>query len=180
MQPGFDLRLRTMMKALAEVVLPAIEGSNRMAQEQAKLVLGSLEVIRQQVDHAHWYEAAELVSLCNLAGDLAAVKGFDAGAGLDELRKAGGALVARWDVSLPELREASVRLRDAISEAVERAGAGNRADVSHAVSQLVMVHAEGQIGRERAFIAGTRWDTYPDTLRSIEDSLRKAEPLRRV
>lgn len=177
MQPGFELRLRTMMKAISEVVLPAIDPANRQAQEQARLVLGSLEVIRQQIDFAHWYESADLISLCNLAVELMAIKDAGRFEVLGELRGNGVALISRWDVSLPQLREASRALREAISAAVDGIYAEAPQVARSAVHKLVLSHAEGQLSRERAFIAGTRWDGYPESLLSIEDSLRKARAL---
>lgn len=178
MQPGIDLRLRTMMKAIAEVVLPAIDPSNRMAVEQASVVLGSMELLRQQIDHAHWYEVADLNSLCNLAADLEAIEGFDVASDLSGARIGGSELAARWDVSLAQVREAGSVLRDAISRSVEAAFAQARDDIRLAVHRLVLDHSGGQIGRERAYVAGTKWDGFPESLQSIEASLRGASPLR--
>lgn len=174
MQPGFELRLRTMSKALAQVVIPAIDPSNRQAQEQAQLVAGSIDVIRQQIDHAQWYEAADLVSLCTLAEDLSKVEGLQTGTALVAARREGLALLSRWDITLQQLRDVSADLREAVSNIVQSAFAYAAKDIVFAVTQIVMRHAKTQIGRERAFVAAMKWDGYPESLQSIGDSLRSA------
>ena len=55
MRPSFDLRLQTMMKAMTEVVLPAVDPDNSAAVEQANLVIGSLNLLTEQVEYAHWF-----------------------------------------------------------------------------------------------------------------------------
>ncbi len=174
MQPDFDLRLRAMMKAQSQVVIPAIDPGNRQALEQANLVLGSMDVLRKQVDHAQWYEVADLVSLCNLAEELGSVQGLDAGAALPAARRQGMQLVSRWDVSLLQLREASVSLREAISGLVESVYGFETKDTVLAVTRIVMAHAKEQLGRERAYVAPMKWDGYPESLQSVENALRGA------
>jgi hypothetical protein len=174
MQPGFDLRLRAMAKALSEVVLPAIDPANRAAVEQAGIVLASLELVRQQVDFAHWYEAAELISLCGLARGIGEVVEPGAAANLRAEAAAGLEMSRRWDLSLTTLRDASAALRELICGAVENACERADASAQAAVRALVLKHSEEQLGRERAYVAGTRWDIFPDTLQTIEASLPKA------
>jgi hypothetical protein len=178
MQPDFDLRLRTVTRALSEVIIPALDQGNRAAQEQAQVVLGSIELLRQQLEYAHWYEVADLVSLCNLAADLKAVPGLEATAELSTLQERGAKLARRNDVTLRELRNASSALRDVISEVVESVFAFQQVEVLKAVQALALAHAREQLGRERAFVAGTKWDGYPESLQGIEAALRGSESLR--
>ena len=174
MQPDFDLRLRAMQKALSQVVIPALDTSNRQAQEQAQLVLGSLEVVRQQVDHAQWYEAADLVSLCNLAESLSTVPALDVGAAIPAARRHALERVSRWDVTLTQLRAASAALREAIGGLIESVYGHDAQSTVLAVTRLVMAHAKEQIGRERAYVAPMKWDGYPDSLLPLDESLRRA------
>ncbi len=169
MQAGIDLRLRTMMKALSEVVMPAIDPANRLAVEQAQVILGSMSLLREQVDHAHWYEVTDLRSLCGLAKRLGKLDGNEPRPQLAESCANGEALAARWDVRLEQLRAASAELREEISLAVEAAYA---LPLGTAVQRLVLDHSQEQLGRERAYVAGTKWDGFPDTLQTIEASLR--------
>lgn len=72
MMPSIELRLRTLMRALSEVILPAIDPSNSLAQEQARLLLGHLHAIALQLDHeatlnAHDDEATRQLAYALLA-----------------------------------------------------------------------------------------------------------------
>jgi hypothetical protein len=58
MNPSIELRLKTMMRAVTEVILPAVDPNNSLAQEQTRLLLGHLHALLLQ--HAH---AAELGAL---------------------------------------------------------------------------------------------------------------------
>lgn len=157
--------------------MPAIDPANRMAMEQAGVILGTLDLLREQIDFAHWYEAADLMSLCNLAADLEAVPGLQVAMGLAAVRTHGAGLATRWDVALPPLREASAALRDAISLTVEAAFAQSDDAIRSTVQRLVLDQSRDQLGRERAFVAGTKWDGFPETLQTIDASLRRVRPL---
>ncbi len=178
MQPGIDLRMRAMVKALAEVVMPALDSTNRTAIEQGNIVLGSLEILRQQIDYAHWYEVADLLSLSKLARQLSEIEGLDADAKLHDAIAAGAAMAARWDVSLSQLHQPNFALRDAISAAVEKGFKSDQADIPARVQTLVLAHSEEQLGRERAYVAGMKWDIYPESLQTIEASLAHASAKR--
>jgi len=172
MQPGIDLRLRTMMKALADVVMPSIDPGNRMAQEQAAVILGSMQMLIEQIDYAHWYEVVDLKSLVHLAADLERVPGLSLPVEVGAAHETASALAGRWDVTLTELRRASAELREAICGAVEVAATQGRQEIQNAVQRLVLDQSREQLGRERAYVAGTKWDGFPESLQTIEASLQ--------
>jgi hypothetical protein len=49
--PSIELRLRSLMRAVSEVILPAIDPANSLAQEQTRLLLGHLHAISLQLGH---------------------------------------------------------------------------------------------------------------------------------
>ena len=51
MNPSIELRLRTMIRAVTEVILPAVNPHDSLAQEQAQLLIGHLHALLQH--HAH-------------------------------------------------------------------------------------------------------------------------------
>jgi hypothetical protein len=73
MMPSIDLRLRTMTKAMTDVILPAIAPENPLAQEQARLVIAQLGMIAKQWRQAAEYEALELREITALAERLGAL-----------------------------------------------------------------------------------------------------------
>lgn len=71
MNPTIEARLDSMIRALSDIVLPELSAGS-LAQEQAGLVLGHLQVIRSQFDFSASFERAELASIKVLARELAA------------------------------------------------------------------------------------------------------------
>src|SRR5258708_4220336 len=172
MQPSFDLRIRTMMKALAETVLPAVDPTRSAAIEQGHLVLASLEVLRQQVEYAHWFEVVDARDMAALVAALAAVAKLPSAAECLALIEESRQTVARFDVPLSAIREANRRVRIAIHVLMGEAFALNDAAVDERITSLVLAHAEAQVSRERAYVANCRFDVYPDNLQSIESALK--------
>lgn len=82
MNPDIDLRLKSVMKALTDVILPALPAEERLAREQANLVLGHVRIIAEQWQHALNLELLNLALACELASELAAMN-FDSALGDD-------------------------------------------------------------------------------------------------
>lgn len=71
MNPDIDLRLKSILKALSDVILPALPADERLARDQANLVMGHLNIIAEQWKHALTFELENLALACELAGELA-------------------------------------------------------------------------------------------------------------
>ncbi len=82
MNPDIDLRLRSVMKALSDVILPALPAEERLARDQTQLVMGHLAIIAEQWQYALKFELDNLALSCELARELAALNA-DAGPGDD-------------------------------------------------------------------------------------------------
>lgn len=129
MTPDIGSRLQTLISSLSSVVLPAVDKANATAQEQAHLVIASLELIASQIDYLHSYEVVSLRALVALVEELAAISGRPVPAELveakavlaeplsstDVLRRA-GQLLRSWVVSLIETSDE--RCADRVREAV--------------------------------------------------------------
>jgi hypothetical protein len=83
MNPDLDLRLKSVLKALSDVILPALPASERLARDQANLVIGHLSIIAEHWQYALKFELENLALACALAGELAGLN-FEATLG-DEL-----------------------------------------------------------------------------------------------
>lgn len=167
MQPGFDLRIRSMIKALSETVLPAVDPDNKAAIEQLHITLGSLALLREQVDHAYAFEVADLRDMIAVVAGLPEHGGPVSDATVQTASRA-EALAAGKPVSLTRLQAANNALREVIAAEIE--AAYERLDPASAdrLDAWLLKNAAQQIGRERAFVAGTGFDVFPDTLKPIE------------
>jgi hypothetical protein len=70
MNPDIDLRLQSMLKALTDVILPAIPAEQSLARDQTKLVMGHLTVLAAHWKHALNYELESLRLARALAAEL--------------------------------------------------------------------------------------------------------------
>lgn len=174
MQPSFDLRIRTMNKALAEVVLPAIDPDNKAAAEQLQLVIGSLNLMQEQIDYANWFEIVDGRSMVAMAGKVAEISGQALGKELDDAIAVTRDVGSRHDVTLTQLRDANYVLRETLCDAISKVLASVDAKTASAVSRVVIDLTEDQTSRERAFVAKTGFDVFPDTLKSIREALEAA------
>ena len=70
MLPNIDLRIANMVKALEQVILPALPRDQRLARDQAMLVAGHLRMLGDQSKAALRYERISLDDLAGLSRDL--------------------------------------------------------------------------------------------------------------
>ena len=171
MSPDFDLRTRVMMAALEDVIIPGIDPRNSLAIEQAKLLLGGLAMMRDQIDYYHAYETVELATLTKLLESFPLDNG-PAAAETATLIAAGHAASGPV-VATSALRKISRDMRAAARGLVDSAAAkGGQAERES--QQAVLAYSEAALIRERAWTAGYGFDVFPETLLSIPESLALA------
>ena len=64
------LQIQTSIKAMMDVVLPAVDPNNKLAQEQARLVIGMLNIVAQRMSLTYRYDRDELARFLALAETL--------------------------------------------------------------------------------------------------------------
>lgn len=67
MQPDPDLQLKVVIKALRDVVMPAVDTDNAIATEQLQLSLATLEMVRSRLPMLHEVARKELGDAVKLA-----------------------------------------------------------------------------------------------------------------
>lgn len=168
MIPSVDLRLASMIRAMGDVILPAL-AADGFATEQAKLMLGHLHILRAQVDDAPEYERLELGAARRLGGALR-----DIAAGGSRTMEAASALAEA--VAATAERPAEVRAgRSAINGAIERlieaasedGEPGFRAEALRLVVRAEAVAAD----RGRAWFAASGFEGAGGELPAIPDML---------
>lgn len=176
MQLRADIQLQTAIRALTEVVAPAVDAGNALAVEQLQVVIGMLHLMAVRLPLQVRYDCDELARLLELSKALNAELDDDGHQGaisaLAGASSAGAAILARAQADPSELLQAIRDLRSlsgALVTAVYRDG--NTAARTR-ITTLVLTHADQQLLRERAWVAPQGWETQPERLPAIADLLK--------
>jgi hypothetical protein len=181
MQLRSDIQLKSMIKALRDVIIPAIDPANRLALEQAQLVTGMLGLMQHQLPLQYRFDRDELRRLVDLLHGLKVICELDpALAPLPERYK--GLITTSREVldgcavDPQRLHDSVRRLREVVGEVVtfanEHAGAAARERIEHEVLNL----SREQLLRDRALVAPQGWEPDPTALPSIESLLSTGVP----
>ena len=148
------LQIQTVIKAMTDVVLPAVDPNNKLAQEQARLVIGMLHLVAQRQPLMYRYDRDELSRFLALAEtledqakDLPGAK--EALHALANSVEAGEDVLDRARAEPSELENANFDLREKIGALITAIySAGDVAKLKH-ISTTVTAHAKEQLLRER-------------------------------
>lgn len=162
MVPDTDLQLQVVLKALREVVMPAVDPANGVALEQLHLAIVTLDLVRSRLPLRHARIRQELRNARALAGEVSAAGG---GGGLAE-----AILEAETLLLDPEANEATLdatRLR--ILSAVEDAVAVSNGD--RAIARAVIAATRPQTDLARAWCLPAGFDVDPQDLPALDSLL---------
>ena len=156
MMPSIELRIATMVRALREVIEPALAPDNPLAREQAQLVAAHLELLARQIPLAQQYEDLSLRATTALATRLVAQA-----AGGERTLAAAAALQDRLAARVPGDQSAAAR-RAALGAAMDALIAAAHVDASAAfraaLYDAVLADAARQALRDRAWFAANGLD----------------------
>jgi hypothetical protein len=155
MIPNVDDRLASVVRALTEVILPHLPAEASLAQEQAHLAIGHLQILRAQIDAVPGFERGELDDAVALAAALgsgvsggaathAALAGLAAAA-----RAADGGAVRGQYHAVCQAVEALVRAVASDGDAAGKA----------ALSRIVLEHEAVRAQKDREWFAPFGFDT---------------------
>jgi hypothetical protein len=173
MLPSIDIRIQNLVKAIEQVVLPAVDPENKLAQEQARLVIAHLHLIGQQWDKAHVFETQSLKAMCKLA---AALVGTSAG-GSETMATAARVKAAAEAIDFSELTMANAvaQVITALGTEVDALIFAISADGSDACrrasKEVILEYSARQARRERVWFAGNALDPNRAELVSIDEML---------
>lgn len=176
MQLRPDIQLQTAIRALTEVVAPALNPDNGLATEQLQLVIGMLHLMAARLPLQVRYDRDELARLFQFSQALAAAVDHDAHAQviatLRVANSAGAEALASATIKAAEILQAIRNLRThtgALITAVYRDGKDVERD---RITSLALAHADAQLLRERAWLAPMGWETEPVAMPAIADLLK--------
>jgi hypothetical protein len=165
MTPNPDLRIANCIKAIEQVVIPALPPGERLAREQAMLVIGHLSMISAQWKLALRYEIASLDAMMRLAEELQQSEpAYQA--------ELGTALTAVADVDRSDFDavERAVKLIGTVIDTVINGNEGTRPLAPTSVEAL-LTYADRQAFRHRTWSAGCGLDPDKADLPGIETVL---------
>lgn len=171
MQPDVEIRLKAMIKAMTEVVLPAVDAGNAAAIEQARLVTASLAMVAEQIDHLHCYAATEARALSALASALTGEWQGGEGLTVEHARDNALKAAARSDVPTSVLTGANRDLRGALCAALETCLASEDSARRARIEAVVLSESAELLRLERAFVAKSGFDVAPHELATIGQTL---------
>jgi hypothetical protein len=169
MLPNIDLRIANMIKALEQVILPALPREQRLARDQAMLVTGQLRMMGEQWKSALPYEQVSLDDLAGLARILLAGAPQPLRDGL-EAALAGAAACDRASIS--GLEQANVALGHAVDAVI--LGGADHAPLPQASDDAVLAYSLRHARRERIWFKANKLDPDQGDLPDIATMLSEA------
>ncbi len=171
-----ELRLQSMLRAMLEVIQPAIDPSRQLAIDQANIMIGTLRILLDQHDKTYQFRTAELRQYSALVRDLTDIA--QGGSETHASARAAKALLAQVEAiaglpipSQAALTELVVAIRTAADELLRAAYADGTAAFRKAADRLVLDQAGKELLRERAWVRRAGFEADPSVLPPIEELL---------
>lgn len=172
MSPGFAVRLQSMRRALTTVIMPAIDPSNQIAQEQAALMVGHIAMLSTQWERMDDYARLCLADIVDLAGRLEAKGGPATQAAADAL--------TALSQSRPKSAEtAFLEISAAIENLVRAVDVDGDPGFRATLHREVLLGGNRQAARDRAWFIACGFDVNAGELTSIETLLGEGEAIGR-
>ena len=169
----YGIQIKTAIRAMREVVIPAVDGSNKMAIEQAGLVVAMLQLLERTLPLVYRYDCAELERHLALAEALRAV-----GERIPSLKApseqmgstaaAASATLNRPRADPKDLEQACRDVRTAIADFVTLAYREAPVAERQTVARLTLAATQEQALKERAWVISQGWESEPGKLEPIE------------
>jgi hypothetical protein len=176
MQLRADLQLQTAIRALSEVVAPALDPDNGMASEQLQLVIGMLHLMAAQLPLQARYDRDELSRLLEFSYALSAAVDVDGHSQiittLMAANVAASVLLSQVTADPADILPAIRALRTHTGALITAVYRDSSDTARSRITALVLAHAEQQLLRERAWLAPMGWESRPADVPAIIDLLK--------
>lgn len=171
-----QLMLQSVAKSLTDIIIPAVDPNNKLAQEQSRLILGLVQIVISRLPLMYRYDRHELERFVALANTLTAESyhgdlATQAAARLDAVKASSADVLDRARAEPSELEGAVLELRAAISALIRGAHAADDSVSAEAVREHVFKAAKEQLDRERAWVLPYGFEADPSVVASIESLL---------
>lgn len=166
MLPNIDLRISNIIKAMEQVLLPALPADQRLARDQAMLIIGQLSMIADQWKHAAAYERLTLDDLRGLATQLLPAA---QGPAKDALTQQIAATDNCDANDVDALESANIALGRAVDAVI--LGDDGTHDLPAECVEAILAYGDRHAHAERIWFKGNRLDPDQKDLPEIEELL---------
>ncbi len=170
MVPDTCLRLATVLKALDDIVTPALPSEAGFAHEQLALIKKSVQLAIDQIPHEYAFMVRDAQDQLALARELAPF--LEPGTGLQtRLDGSTGQLAAMLPAALPDvpaLKQGLRTVKQDMEDAVNRLCTDPKADLTR-IERLVLDHSARRIMMERAWTIATGFEKDPSALPPVAE-----------
>lgn len=176
MQLRPQLQIQSILKAMADVVLPAVDPNNKLAQEQARLIMGTLSLMARQLPLQFRFDCDELARLVEFARELEQLaqggKGTTAAnSALAADTERASSLLNRAKAGPEEIEQAVRDLRSATGAVVTQVYRDGDAASQERVEKAVLAVSKEQLLRDRSLLLSQGWEPDPEAVPAIESLL---------
>ncbi len=172
MQMRPEIQIASMLKAMKDVVIPALGSSNKLATEQASLVVGMLHLMASQLPHQFRFDRDELSRLIDTAKALQDIRSGDAAANaalaaLTAQRDAATGVLEECQRDPADLKESVRGLRKCVGDLVTALARTGESDNQLHVEKLVIDMSREQLLRDRSLLKLQGWEPDPAAVPEI-------------
>ena len=179
MQLRTEIQLSTMIRAMKDVVIPAVDAKNELAMQQAQMIVGLLNLMAHQLPVQFRFDRDELQRLVASVQGLSALNSQDpaisaAAQQLQACRSAAADVLERCATDPVELTVAIRDMREATSVLMTTtSGGGDKAALALVESTILSLSKE-QLLRDRSLMLPQGWEPDPKAVPAIEELLKQA------
>lgn len=176
MTPSHELRIKSMLRAMTEVLIPALDPKQQLAMDQAQLIVGNLRLLLAQHDKSYQYAMVELREYADLVRDLLAAT--DGGARCVAAKAAATEVLAEISptaaLAIPTenaLVDQVSAIKQAADDLLEASFADGAEGFRKAAARLTLAQSEAQVLRERAWVIPAGFEMDPEAFPPLDDLL---------
>ena len=176
MQMRASIQIQSMLRALNDVVLPAVDPTNQPAQEQLQLTIGMLTLMAQQLPLQFRFDCDELARWLTVSHELRdrVQQCADTRASLAALARhteAAAGTLERARATPDDVHQRVRELRATIGELVTLAYRDGDVDQRKVIADIVLDASHQQLLRDRALLLMQGWEPDPEAIPPIADLL---------
>ncbi len=169
MIPDIQLQLKATNKSLKDNILPAIDPTNELAQQQIQLAIATLEMVQNNLPVIHQVLRKDIQQHIVMAEDmLDALSNPGQKKQLDSLIRTAQSALGDPETGFTQLQDAARELRSGLGDIIKTC----TEDDADTIEALVLNRSESSLMLGRSLNIATGFETSPDDVPGIGELLR--------